>query len=99
MSNLIRKVFSPTFAKAYYLAHIPSREVGGYPLFTPQEIAWIEKQPLGVEELEFLYMARLDDPDYQILPDDAHRKPLEIVEKSKAMQDCLDFVFKRKGTP
>lgn len=103
MSNLIKKVFSPKLAKSYYITRTQNGLVNGIPCFSLEELDFIKQSNISVEELEYIYAAKLKDPLFNCCPKEDVLPVGTVITKEDsmdegtkaAMRECVDFVLKR----
>lgn len=97
MTNILRKECFVPLMKPVLVCRVPDRAAKGVPYFTEAELAWMKSAGLEQEQLEFLYSARLLDPDYQVLPDRlAIKAPEPAAVPTPARQEFFEFVAKSK---
>lgn len=102
MSNLIRKTTWAILKQPINVVKSVEETIDGIPCFTELEFKWMSQYVLEEKQAKLLYLARLEDPNYQIVPDELLRRqpdPEPTPATKSARAQFFEFVEKlRQGS-
>jgi hypothetical protein len=103
MSNLIRKTIWAVLKQPIFIVKEVEETIDGIPCFSELEFKWMSQYVNDEAQAKYLYLARLEDPNYQIAPDELLRRPPDpepTVGAKAAKEKFFEFVDKtfRQGS-
>ncbi len=75
------KIYVSREGLSFSIVKFPKPAIGSVVYFTEKEFEWLKKEKLKPEHFKFLWLAKKDDHNYQMLPDDVLSLGEQLAQK------------------